>query len=445
MPRTGWRKPESGERLSDHVSISVLTRVYPPAVVDAAIAATGKSEQRRRLLPARVVMYGVMAMALFSEDSYEDVMRRVVDGLSWLADWRTPCTVPTKAAISKARERLGTEPPMALFRSVVRPLAGKGLRGVWYRGWRLMSFDCATLDVADTSENAGRFGKAGIPRDDGGSELPQLRLAALAENGTHAIIDVAIGAYQTSEADLKRQLLRSLHPDMLCLSRCPSFSLALWQEAAKSDAELLWQVPDDQVFTVVRELPDGSYLSRIYASEYDSRQDHGGSMVRVIECGCPHSDTSCRLICTILDPDIAPAPELARLYCTRWRFESALDELKSMQGAPRLVLRSRTPEGVIQEIYGYLLTHYAIRALVYDSEIPDVATEFAGPAPIVPSLDASPAREQGCGGCQRMGCGGCPFAPEAHVVIRGVPEPALRLEAPAAAGAVRRLAAAKSH
>ncbi len=404
----------------------MLTRVYPPAVVDAAIAATGKNEQRRRLLPARVVMYGVMAMALFSEDSYEEVMRRVVDGLSWLADWRTSCAVPTKAAISKARERLGTAPPMALFKSVVRPLASRGLRGVWYRGWRLMSFDCATLDVADTPENAGRFGKAATRRGEGSTDLPQLRLAALAENGTHAIVDVAIGPGQANEADLKRQILRSLHPDMLCLSRCTSFSLPLWQEAAKSDAELLWQVPDDQVFTVVRELPDGSYISRIYASEYDSRQDHGGSTVRIIDCGCPHGEMSCRLVCTILDPDVAPAAELARLYCTRWTFDRALEELKSMQGAPRLVLRSRTPDGVIQEIYGYLLTHYAIRTLVYDSEVPDAVPEISG-APFLPTIDTS--HEPSCGGCQRMGCRGCPFAPQAHVVIRGTAQPIAGYEA----------------
>ncbi len=418
MPRAGWRKPESGERLSDHISISVLTRVYPPAVVDAAIAATGRSEQRRRLLPARVVMYGVMAMALFSEDSYEDVMRRVVDGLSWLTDWQSPCTVPTKAAISRARERLGVEPLIHLFRSVVRPLGGKGLRGAWYRGWRLMSIDCNTIEVADTPENQARFGKARLRQADVTSSLPQIRLATLAEHGTHAIVDVAMGPCDTVEPELLRQLLRSLRGDVLCMAQCNAFSQGLWQEAAKSDAELLWQVPPDLDLPVVRELPDGSYLSRLYHSEYERGSGHGASMVRVIDCRCPHGDVACRLFSTILDHDVAPAADLARLYCGRWKFDTTLGELKSVQAAPRLVLRSKTPEGVIQEMYGYLLTHYAIRALVHDSEVPEVL-EAPAEIPSMSLLSSLGATaEPRCGGPQRLGCQGCPYGPQANVVIR---------------------------
>jgi hypothetical protein len=224
-----------------------------------------------------------------------------------------------------------------------------------------------------------------------------------------------MGPCDTIEPELLRQLLRSLRSDMLCLAQCNAFSNGLWQEAAKSDAELLWQVPNDLECPVVRELPDGSYLSRLFHSEYERGHDHGSCMVRVIDCRCPHGDSNCRLVCTILDPDVAPAADLARVYCGRWKFDTTLDELKSVQGAPRLVLRSRTPEGVIQEMYGYLLTHYAIRALVHDSEVPDAPAEIPALS-LLSSLAAG--QEPSCGGPQRLGCQGCPYGPQANVIIR---------------------------
>ena len=374
MPRAGWRKPESGERLSDHISIGVLTHMYPPALVDAVIAETGKHEQRHRLLPARVVMYYVMAMALFSQDAYEEVMRRLVDGLSWLAAWRTRWTVPTKAAIFKGRARLGAEPLRALFQTVVKPLGALGSRGVWYRGWRLMSIDGSTLDVADTPENDEHFGRPGHSRGGERSAFPQIRLAALAESGTHAIINAAMGPYKASETKLTRELLPSLQTGMLCLADRGFFSYALWQEAVKTEADLLWRVAKHLVFPVLQELPDGSYISRVYASDYDRQHDRNGITVRVIEYtiddpGRPQADSVYRLICTILDPAAAPAEELAALYCERWEIETALDELKTHQRGPRVVLRSKTPEGVLQEMYGYLLTHYAIRALMHEAAV----------------------------------------------------------------------------
>ncbi len=374
MPRLGWRKPESGERLSDHISIGVLTRTYPPATVDAVIAETGKREQRHRLLPARVMVYYVMAMALFSQDAYEEVMRRLVDGLTWLTGWRTQWEVPTKAAIFKGRARLGAEPLRALFRSVVRPLGTPESRGVWYRRWRVMSIDGSTLDIADTPENDAFFGRPGVSRGGERSAFPQLRVTALAEGGTHAVVDAAFGPYAQGETILARELLGSLQADMLCLADRNFFSHALWREAQQSGAALLWRVKKDLNLPMVQELPDGSYLSRLYASTYDRHHDRNGVAVRVVEYtvddpGRPQATDVYRLITTILDPQAAPAHELAALYCERWEFETALDELKTHQRGPRVVLRSKTPDGVLQEAYGHLLCHYAIRALMHEAAL----------------------------------------------------------------------------
>lgn len=374
MPRLGWRKPESGERLSDHIAIGVLTRTFPPATVDAVITETGRREQRNRLLPARVMVYYVMAMALFSAEAYEEVMRHLVEGLTWMTGWKTRWEVPTKAAIFKGRARLGAEPLRALFRSVVRPLGRPESRGVWYRTWRLMSIDGTTLDIADTPENEQFFGRPATSRGGESSAFPQMRVTVLAESGTHAIIDAALGPYGHGETTQARELLGSLRPEMLCLADRNFFSHALWRDAHQTGAALLWRVRKDINLPVVDELPDGSYVSRLHASSQDRDHKRNGVAVRVVEYtvddpGRPQAQDVYRLVTTILDPEAAPAVELASLYCERWEIETALDELKTHQRGPRVVLRSKTPEGVVQEAYGYLLSHYAIRALMHEAAI----------------------------------------------------------------------------
>lgn len=372
MPRAGWRKPESEGRLSDHISIGVLTRTYPPAVVDAAVESAGRQELRHRLLPARVVVYYVMAMALFSHAAYEEVMRSLVEGLAWSRRWRTPWTVPTKAAIFQARRRLGVEPLRTLFHAVVRPLGTPESRGVWYRTWRLMSIDGTVLDVADTPANALAFGRPAHSRGEG-SAFPQVRLVALAESGTHAMVDVAMGPCTAAELTLAPELFGSLRPGMLCLADRLYFSYDHWKQASATGADLLWRARSNAVLRPVEVLADGSYLSRLFASPKDRTHDRDGIEVRIVEYVLDdpgrRATESYRLMTSILDPALAPADELAATYAERWEFETALDELKTHQRGPRLVLRSKQPEGVEQEIYGYLLTHYAIRALMHEAAL----------------------------------------------------------------------------
>lgn len=371
MPRAGWRKPETTGRLSDHISIGILTRTYPADVVDAVVEEAGRREQRHRLLPARVMVYYVMALSLFSHDAYEEVMRRLVEGLTWLSGWKGQWEIPTKAAIYKGRERLGPEPLRALFRAVVRPLGKPESHGVWYRRWRVMAVDGSTLDVADSPKNDAFFGRPGTSRGGHRSAFPQVRLAALAEEGTHAIVDIALGPCTVGETRLASELFGSLRVDMLCLADRNFFSHELWRQALRTGAALLWRVKKDLLLHAVQDLPDGSYLSRLHRTTSDREHDRDGVTVRVIQYalddpGRPQAQPAYRLITTILDPEDAPAAELAALYCERWEMETALDELKTHQRGPRVVLRSKAPDGVIQEVYGYFLAHYAIRSLMHD-------------------------------------------------------------------------------
>jgi hypothetical protein len=373
MPRSGWVKPASDQRLSDHISIGVLTRVFPPEVVDAVVAEAGRVERRHRLLPARVVVYYVLAMALFSEASYEEVMRQLVEGLAWGSGWQRTWAVPSKMAIFKARQRLGPEPLELLFGAVAAPLAGEDTREAFYRGLRLMSLDGTCLDVADTPENDRTLGRPGSSRREGGGAFPQLRLVALSECGTHAICHAALGPYTSSEQELGDELLSALGEGTLCLADRGFYSFERFQNARQTGAQLLWRVRSNMRLPRERRLADGSYLSTVYAFS-DRHAHHDGARVRVVEYelddpGLPRADRRYRLLCTIEDPEQAPAAELAALYRERWELEGALDELKTHQRGPRVVLRSKHPDGVYQEAYGYLCTHYAIRRLMHDAAL----------------------------------------------------------------------------
>lgn len=368
MPRAGWVMPETDQRLSDHISIGLLTSVFPPDVVDRVVAEAGRAEQRQRLLPARVVVYYVLGLALFAGSSMEEVMRMLVDGLSWASGWRRPWRVPTKGALSQARTRLGPEPMRLLFEAVAVPLADSDSESAFYRRWRLMSIDGTSLDVPDTPANVKAFGRPGSGRGEGVGAFPQVRMVTLAECGTHALIDAAIGTQKQGEQTLAPQVFRTLATGTLCLADRGFYSFTLWNQASATGSDLLWRTKKNHRLPVEQRLADGSYLSQLFASSDTKRQN--GVPVRVIEYTItdptrPATDTTYRLITTVLDPHAAPASELAALYAERWEIESAFDELKIHQRGPRMVLRSKNPDGVMQEIYGHLCVHYAIRTVMH--------------------------------------------------------------------------------
>ena len=374
MPRAGQVKPPSDERLSDRIAIGLLTRTFTPAAVDSAVASTERGEVRSRLLPARVTVYYVLAMCLFSGQGYEEVMRLLVGGLEWLGRWRRVWTVPSTAAIAKARARLGAEPLRALFDATVRPLATESTHGAWYRGLRLVAIDGATLDVPDTAENDARFGRAGSSRGEGRGAFPQVRLVGLGECGTHAVFAAAMDSYSTTEKTLAERLLPALRPGMLMLADRGFLSIDLWRQAALTGADLLWRASASFSLPVLEVLADGSYLSRLVPSTTAARR--GGSepvTVRVVEYtiddGRAPEGEHYRLVTTLLDPDQAPAAELAELYAQRWEFENTLDELKTHQRGAKVVLRSKSPDGVEQEIWGFLLVHWAIRELMHTAAL----------------------------------------------------------------------------
>ncbi|MGH3874052.1 MAG: transposase domain-containing protein [Pseudonocardiaceae bacterium] len=207
--------PRSG-RLTDHIAVGVLSGLIHRDIVDDVINACGKREQRSRLLPAHVVVYYVLALNLFFGEAYEEVMRQLVNGLRFLGNWRNGWKVPTTSALSPARNRLGEAPLRLLFERIAVPMARAGARGAWFRGLRVMAIDGLVLDVPDTPANDEAFGRSGNVTAP--SPFPQVRLVALGECGTHAVVDAAFGPVTTGEQTLAAQLIARFTAGMLVLA-----------------------------------------------------------------------------------------------------------------------------------------------------------------------------------------------------------------------------------
>jgi hypothetical protein len=369
MARTVATLP-AGSRITDYISLGVIARFFPAEKIHEVLKQTNRASVRERDLPAHVVVYYVIALALYMRCSYREVLRCLLEGVQWLLDPSAKVKVAGKSGISQARSRLGVEPIKELYHAVVAPVAEKRTQGAWYRDWRLISLDGSTLDVADTAENEEAFGRPGASR--GSSAFPKIRFVALLENGTHVLWAAVMDKYAVDELTLAEGVVTALRKEMLCLADRFFPSYKLWRSAAKTGADLLWRTRQNARLEVDKRLPDGSYLSRIYASTSDRRNERNGIVVRVIDYrlkDVKDAEPIYRLITTILDHQRAPAKELAALYHERWEIETALDELKTHLRGAQIVLRSKTPELVKQEFFGLLMAHFAIRGLMHEAAL----------------------------------------------------------------------------
>ncbi|MFZ1991872.1 MAG: IS4 family transposase [Alphaproteobacteria bacterium] len=369
MARTVAELP-SGARITDFISLGVLTKTFPLAAIRAVLGSTGKASLRQRDLPAHVVVYYVIALALYMQSSYREVLRCLLEGIQWLLGPAAVVKVAGKSGISQARTRLGWKPMQQLHDDIVKPIAVKSTKGAWYRGWRLVSLDGSTLDIADEKENEKTFARPSASR--GNSAFPQLRFVSLVENGTHVLFATRMGSIKTGEITLAKEVLSSLEKGMLCLADRNFFGFELWNQARGSRADLLWRVKKNLRLPCEKRLPDGSYLSRVYASPKDQRHGRNGVAVRVVEYrleGVQGAEPIYRLLTTIVEHEAAPAAELAALYHERWEIETALDELKTHLRGSRIVLRSKTPDLVKQEFYGLMMAHFAVRGLMHEAAL----------------------------------------------------------------------------
>ena len=375
----------AGGKLTDWVSLGVLTSSVPRDAVDEAIAVTGKGARRSDgKLPPHVMVYFAMALALFADDDYEEVAARLTGTLASWGCWDQAWEGPTSGGLTQARQRLGHEPLRELFSQVAVPVADLLTRGAFLGSWRLMSIDGFEWDVPDTEENAEAFGYPGTG-DRGRPAFPKARVVTVSECASHAVTDAEIGGIAgkgTGEQSLARRIYPRLEEGWLLIADRNFYGWEDWCAAADSGAALLWRVKADVPLPVLDLLPDGSYSSVLISPKASRKarealvqaaragQDLDENMaryVRVIEYEIPdRSDGSelIALVTTITEMTDAPAPLLAQAYHQRWEQETGNGQLKTHLRGPARILRSRSPDMVRQEIYGYLLTHYAISALI---------------------------------------------------------------------------------
>lgn len=369
-------------RLTDRISIGVLAEPFPRDLIDEILTETRRKEQRSRLLPAHVMVRYAMALCLFFDDDYEEVMRKLVAGLRTMDSWQATWKVPTTSAITQARQRLGAAPMQALFERAAVPVATRGTKGAWLAGRRLMAIDGVYVDVADTPANVEAFGR--LQTGPKASAFPQVLVVGLGECGSRAIVAATMDRCRADEKTLTARLLGAFEPGMLVTADRNFYSYQLWQAARATGADLLWRVKTNVELPVLAPLGDGSWRSMVINPKLQgARRDR---LIARVRAGQPISDAEAigvrvveytiadragngtdeliTLISTVADAAEVTAAELAAAYHERWEFETGLDELETHQRGPGRVLRSKSPEMVRQEIWAFLLTHYAIRRLM---------------------------------------------------------------------------------
>src|SRR3954464_13728765 len=338
-----------------------LKRIIPRARVEEVLARTGHDRARCPRLPGWFLVWFVIALGLSCRDCYRQVFR-------WLQPFR-PGAIPPRATICEPRQRLGVAPMRLLGEQVIRLQGKPTTPGAFYRGMRTMALDGFVVDLPDTPANERAFGRPGSGRAAGA--FPQARVLALCETGSHVLWRSLIKPYHRGEVTMAHRPLRELQPKMLLLWDRNFLSYQTVAEVRDRKAHLLARIKSNLIFTPIRVLGDGSYLAKLYRNAADRRADRGGIRVRIIEYtfddpGRPGSGQPHRLLTTLLDEALDPGETLIVLYHERWEEELAIDELKTHQ-RERPVLRSQTPGGVVQELYGLLLGHYVIRVLMQEA------------------------------------------------------------------------------
>jgi hypothetical protein len=363
------REIEAESKFSQELSLEALSRAVPKAVIQAVLEAEGVRTRRERKLNLVVTVMIVIVMNLYTTMSLGQVMKKLGRGLRFI--WVDPDYIlPGDSALAYRRYQLGARPMVRLFHEVCQPLAQPDTPGAFMFGLRMMGIDGTVEDVPDSPENGAYFGRQHCDR--GQSAFPQVRGVYLVECGTHAIVDAGFWPYHTSERVGGYRLLRSITTGMVVMWDCGFHAFDMVAGVVQQGGEVLSRLPDYVKPEWVRTLPDGSYLAYLYPSDYHRRQAGERLLVRVIEYtltdpALPHHGERHRLITTLLEPELYPLLDLVCGYHERWEVEVVIDEIDTHQRLLQRPLRSLKPVGVIQELYGLLIAHYAVRCLMHQA------------------------------------------------------------------------------
>ena len=346
-----------------------IASIIPLSVINQAITETSSEQKRERLLPTPIIILLVIGLNFWSADSVVDVWKNLTQGLmSELIPQKIRLKIPSSGSISEARQRVGAGVMTRLFDMIAVVRATKNTSGAFLNGLRLMSLDGSLIDVPDTTNNARGFGYPGS-RPGTRAAFPKARLVLLNESGTHLIVDALISPYKIGERRRALKLLRSVGRGMLLMWDRGLHSYRMVDSALKRKAHFLGRVPANIKFEVLKTFDDGSYLSWIAPDRKSKKKGATRIKVRVIEyvIEVDGEEITYRLITDLMDINKFPALVLAQEYHSRWEVENTLDELKTHLNGRKTHIRSKNPREVVQEIYGWLLAHYCVRATMFDA------------------------------------------------------------------------------
>ena len=358
-------------KFSSSLTVAALDRALPHSAIERALAHHGRTTVRERKLTLVLTVWLVIALHLYPTVSIRGVLQKLARGLRFI--WPDPALpLPSDSALAYRRTQLGAPPLVTLFKALCHPIATAQTRGAFLFGLRLMALDGTSEDVPDTPANAAMFGRHTSARGD--SAFPQLQGVYLVECGTHVVVDAGFWPCHTSERVGGFRLLRSVQHGMLLMWDRGFHDFDMLVAARRRHAHVLSRLPAGVKPLPVRTLPDGSVLAYLLPSE-DARRRRGERiLVRVItytitDPALPGYGEEHRVITTVLNPRVAPAHEVACAYHERWEIEIVIDEIDTHQRLVGRTLRSLTPAGVIQELYGVLLAHYAVRVLMHEAAL----------------------------------------------------------------------------
>jgi Insertion element 4 transposase N-terminal len=378
----------AADRLSDWISLGVLASWVPRDAVEEAVEETGRTAKRKGgKLPPQVMVYFVMALALFADEDYEEVWTRLTETLAGWGCWDGGQAPVTTGGITQARQRLGHEPVKDTFTQVAEPVATLETEGAFLGPWRKMSIDGLEWDIPDTKANAAESGYPGSSKDGSPAAFPKARAVTISECASHAPVLAAIGpcvSKGSGEQSLARELYPRLEEDWLLIAGRNFCNWEDWCTAAGAGAALLWRVKANLILQPLEFYRDSSSRSVLVnpAVKGGARQKltdaaragedldpEKARYVRVVEYEVPDregdgKDEIIALITTIAEFTDAPAPVLAAVYHERWEHETGNKQVKTYLRGPGKILRSQSPDMVRQEIWGYFLTHYAVSALI---------------------------------------------------------------------------------
>ena len=363
------REIETESKFSQELNLAFIERIVPPATIAGVLTAEGLQTERERKLNLWVTVLLIIMINIYTTDSIGAVLEKIGQGLRYI--WPDPdYQVANASAISYRRYQVGARPLVALFQQVCQPLASPDTPGAFMFGLRLMAIDGTKEDVPDTPENAAVFGRHHTDR--GQSAFPQVKGVYLVECGTHAIVDAGFWPYHTSERVGGFRLLRSIKAGMLLMWDRGFHDYDMFVQTRQRGAHVLSRLPAHVKPTRVQSLADGSYLAYLQPNDYQRRKAGEKLLVRVIEYtitdpNLPGYGETHRLVTTLLDPVAYPIIDLICAYHERWEVEITLDEIDTHQRLLPGPLRSLKPVGVIQELYGLLIAHYIIRALMHEA------------------------------------------------------------------------------